>query len=160
MPVAPSEVDVSLAEEVTSELVEAFARLLPQLSPNAARLSAAELGEMIRAPGTYLLLARERPSDRQGGTILGTVTLVVFRTPSGVRANIESVVVDGAARGRGIGEALCREAVACAERAGADTVDLTSAPARAAANRLYLRLGFQRRETNVYRHVIVRPPCT
>lgn len=143
---------ITAAETATDELVDAFARFLPQLSATAPPLGAAALRELLAAPGTSLLLARSA-----AGSIVGMVTLVVFRTPTGMRAVIESLVVDQAARGRGAGEALCRAALARARQAGADTVDLTSAPGRAAANRLYLRLGFQRRDTNVYRHVVLRP---
>ena len=79
------------------------------------------------------------------------LTLAVFRIPTGIRAWIEDVVVDAEARGRGVGEALTREAVRVAGTHGARTVDLTSRPSREAANRLYQRLGFERRDTNVYR---------
>jgi ribosomal protein S18 acetylase RimI-like enzyme len=84
--------------------------------------------------------------------IVGLLTLVVFRIPTGVRAWIEDVVVDESARGHGVGEALNRAALHDARRRGAKTVDLTSRPSRAAANRLYQRLGFIARETNVYRY--------
>ena len=76
----------------------------------------------------------------------------MFRIPSGVRAWIEDVVVDEAARGQGVGEALNREALRLAAEQGARTVELTSRPSREAANRLYQRLGFKMRETNVYRY--------
>ncbi|MEY4373004.1 MAG: hypothetical protein RL219_1773, partial [Actinomycetota bacterium] len=83
--------------------------------------------------------------------IVGTLTLVVFRIPTGVRAWIEDVVVDNAARGHGVGELLNVRALEVARSKGAKTVDLTSRPSREAANRLYQRIGFQPRETNVYR---------
>ena len=79
------------------------------------------------------------------------MTLVTFRIPTGLRAFIEDVVVDVSARREGIGEALTREAIAIARAKGARTIDLTSRPSREAANRLYQRLGFERRDTNVYR---------
>ena len=83
------------------------------------------------------------------------MTLVLFRIPTGVRAWIEDVVVDTEARGMGIGQALNEYAIQMAEQAGAKTIDLTSRPSREAANRLYQRLGFVARETNVYRYTIV-----
>ncbi len=86
------------------------------------------------------------------GDIVGSLTLVVFRIPTGVRAWIEDVVVDESARGHGVGEALNREALRVAREHGAITVDLTSRPSREAANRLYQRLGFTERNTNVYRY--------
>jgi ribosomal protein S18 acetylase RimI-like enzyme len=132
--------------QVTPALVAAFARLMPQLIPGGVAPGAAELEEIARGPGTQLLAAVE------GGSYLGVVTLVAFRIPSGKRARIESLVVDAGARGRGVGRALCRAAMDRARAMGADCVDLTSLPARAAANRLYASLGFKLRPTNAYRH--------
>jgi ribosomal protein S18 acetylase RimI-like enzyme len=86
------------------------------------------------------------------GVIVGSLTLVIFHIPTGIRAWIEDVVVDVDARGKGVGEALNKFALAEAKRQGATTVDLTSRPSREAANRLYQRLGFKARETNVYRY--------
>ena len=137
---------VEEAKEVTPELVAAFRRLTPQLSRSAPAPGGAELAEMVRSPATVLLVARDGDKG-----IVGTLTLVLFRIPTGVRAWIEDVVVDGQFRGRGIAEVLCREALNRASAAGARTVDLTSRPSREAANRLYARLGFVRRDTNVYR---------
>ncbi len=127
-------------------LVDAFARLLPQLSRSAAPADEAVLTEIVASPATHLIVAED------GGAMLGSLTLVVFRIPTGLRAWIEDVVVDGDARGRGVGEALNRFALALAAERGCRTVDLTSRPSREAANRLYQRLGFQPRDTNVYRY--------
>ena len=138
---------VEIATEVTTELVDAFARLIPQLSRSSPSPDAAVLGEIVASPATHLLLARG--SD---GTVLGSLTLVLFRIPTGLRAWIEDVVVDDAARGQGVGEALNRYAIDVAAEHGARSVDLTSRPSREAANRLYRRLGFEPRDTNVYRY--------
>lgn len=132
---------------VTDELVAAFRRLMPQLSSSNPAPTRAELAEMIESPAITLLVARD-----ENGEIVGSLTLAMFRIPTGRRAWIEDVVVDDAQRGRGIGEALTREALAVAQAAGATTVDLTSRPSREAANRLYQRVGFEKRETNVYRY--------
>ena len=131
---------------MTPELVAAFRRLVPQLSKTAPVPGGAELAEMVRSPATILLVARDGDKG-----IVGTMALVLFRIPTGVRAWIEDVVVDEGSRGRGVAEVLCREALNRAAAAGARTVDLTSRPSRQAANRLYGRLGFVRRDTNVYR---------
>jgi ribosomal protein S18 acetylase RimI-like enzyme len=139
-------VSVTVAEAVTSDLVAAVGRLLPQLSSSAAPPTPAELEELVSSPATQLLVARI------DGEVVGALTLVVFRIPSGVRAWIEDVVVDEATRGQGVGEALNREALRLAAEQGAKTVELTSRPSREAANRLYQRLGFKVRETNVYRY--------
>jgi ribosomal protein S18 acetylase RimI-like enzyme len=135
------------ATEASPSLVEAFARLIPQLSSSNPPPTQAELAEIIAAPATQLLVALD-----DDGTVLGALTLALFRIPTGLRAWIEDVVVDDAARGRGVGEAINREALARAKAAGATTVDLTSRPSRQAANRLYQRIGFQARTTNVYRY--------
>ena len=140
---------VTVAEqtELTDDLREGFDRLTPQLSSSNPPPTQAELAAIIAAPATQLLLARD-----DDGTILGALTLALFRIPTGLRAWIEDVVVDDAARGRGVGELINREALARAKAAGATTVDLTSRPSREAANRLYQRIGFQARTTNVYRY--------
>ena len=141
---------VHVAREATPMLVEAFAGLIPQLSRSSPPPGIDELAEMIGSPAVDVLLAID--GDDRAGTVLGALTLVVFRIPTGVRAWIEDVVVDDAARGRGVGEALNQFALDLARRKGAKTVDLTSRPSREAANRLYQRLGFVARDTNVYRY--------
>ena len=146
-----SDVVVEVADRVTPELEQAFAHLLPQLSSSAKQPSRALIEEMITSPATQLFVAR---SD---GKLIGMLMLVLFRIPTGLRAWIEDVVVDGDARGKGAGEALTRAAVAAAIERGARTVDLTSRPSREAANRLYVRVGFKLRETNFYRY---EPPKT
>jgi len=134
------------ADHVSPDLVAAFTRLVNQLSRTSPPPTYDDLEEMVGAPGTRLLLAVDG-----GGHIAGSLTLVLFRLPTGVRAWIEDVVVDEGARRQGIGAALTTRAVELATQAGARTVDLTSRPSREAANRLYVKLGFQLRETNVYR---------
>ena len=138
---------VEVATEVTPELVEAFTRLIPQLSSSNPAPSEAELAEMVASPTTTLFVARG-----EDGSIAGTLTLCSFRIPTGIRAWIEDVVVDGAVRGQGVGKALTQAAIDESHRRGARTVDLTSRPSREAANRLYQSLGFQPRDTNVYLH--------
>lgn len=132
---------------VDDELVGAMARLIPQLSSSSPPPGAAELQAIVASDACHLLLARD-----DDGTVLGSMTLVVFPIPTGIRAWIEDVVVDGEARGRGVGEELNRRALEIARALGAKTVDLTSRPSREAANRLYQRIGFEPRETNVYRY--------
>lgn len=132
---------------MSDELVAAFDRLVPQLSSSAAPTTRAELKEIVSSPATTLLLALDEDDD-----VLGSLTLALFRIPTGLRAWIEDVVVDEEARGRGVGEALVHEALRLASEAGARTVDLTSRPSRQAAARLYEKTGFRRRETDVYRH--------
>jgi ribosomal protein S18 acetylase RimI-like enzyme len=143
---AAAGVAVTEATEVTPELVEAFARLIPQLSSSNPPPTADDLAAMVASPASVLLVARD-----ESGTVVGSLTLAVFRVPTGLRAWIEDVVVDESARGAGAGEALVLAAIRRAEAEGARTVDLTSRPSREAANRLYVRVGFEARTTNVYR---------
>ncbi len=136
---------IEIATEATDEVVESIARILPQLSRSSPAPTSTELQAIIDSPATFLLIGRV------DGAIVGSLTLVVFRIPTGVRAWIEDVVVDEAARGHGVGDALNRFAIDVARQQGAKTVDLTSRPSREAANRLYQRIGFVGRDTNVYR---------
>jgi ribosomal protein S18 acetylase RimI-like enzyme len=135
---------VERVTEANDALAEAVARLVPQLSPNRRPAGIVELVALVATPGTSLIVARE------GDAILGMLTLIVYRVPTGLRAWIHDVVVDEAARGRGVGEALTQEALHQAQDAGAISVELTTRQERVAANRLYQRLGFEQRETNVY----------
>ena len=145
----PAVISVERATSVTDELVDAFTRLVPQLSRSAPPPPATELAEIVASPATTVFIAR-----RDDGVIAGTLTLAMFRIPTGVRAFIEDVVVDDSVRGQGAGSALTAAALAWAREGGARTVDLTSRPSREAANRLYQRLGFELRETNVYRKTL------
>jgi len=142
-------VTVEVAQQVTPELVQAFLRLIPQLSSSNPPPHEAELAELVASSTTTLFLARA-----EDGAIVGSLTLCTFRIPTGIRAWIEDVVVDDAARGQGAGKALTLAALDEARRRGASTVDLTSRPSRQAANRLYQTLGFHLRDTNVYRRAV------
>ena len=140
-----SPVPVEIATQATEELLVACHRLIPQLSSSAKPMTNDELAEIVNSKSTSMFVARV---DNQ---IVGLLTLAIFRIPTAVRAWIEDVVVDSSARGLGVGEALNMAAIAEATRRGAKTVDLTSRPSREAANKLYKRLGFVERDTNVYR---------
>lgn len=139
---------VEKAREVTDELVAAFENLIPQLSSSNPAPSRDALADIIASPASVLFLAR------LDGHIVGSLTLATFRIPTGLRAWIEDVVVDASARGHGVGEALNRAALDEARNRGAVTVELTSRPSREAANRLYQKLGFVQRDTNVYRYTL------
>jgi ribosomal protein S18 acetylase RimI-like enzyme len=139
-------IEIVECTEVTPVVVTAFERLIPQLSRSNPAPTRDALAEIVGSPATVLLLARD------GDAVVGSLTLALFRIPTGLRAWIEDVVVDDAARGKGVGEALNRAALERARAAGATTVDLTSRPSREGANRLYRRLGFELRDTNVYRY--------
>lgn len=133
---------------VTDEVVDAMRRLIPQLSSSNPPPGRAELEEIVSSPATTLFVATQR--DR----IVGALTLVAFRIPTGVRTRIEDVVVDETLRGQRMGERLSEAALARARGLGARSTDLTSRPSREAANRLYARMGFERRESHVYRYTL------
>jgi GNAT superfamily N-acetyltransferase len=135
---------IEIVEHPTEELVQALARLIPQLS-SASPPDAAELATIL-AGGSTMFIARI------DGVIVGTVTLVLYRIATGLKAWIEDVVVDESARGHGVGAALNLAAVDEARRQGAKAVSLTSRPSRTDANRLYQKIGFSPRDTNVYRY--------
>lgn len=141
-------VKVEVITEVTDELVTAFGRLVPQLSRSAPPPDRDVLAAMIRHDAITLLVAW------LDGEVVGTLTLVMFPIPTGLRAWIEDVVVDGNARRAGTGQALSEAAVRIAQEAGARTVDLTSRPSREAAGRLYERIGFVQRDSRVYRYAV------
>jgi ribosomal protein S18 acetylase RimI-like enzyme len=148
-PTGTSEGDVviEIAQEVDDDLVEAFARLIPQLSSSPPP-GAVELQAIVDSAESLLFLARI------DGHIVGSLTLAVYRIPTGVKAWVEDVVVDDAARGQGVGESLNRAAIDAAAAHGAKHVSLTSRASREAANRLYQRIGFEPYETNLYRFTI------
>jgi ribosomal protein S18 acetylase RimI-like enzyme len=139
---------VGIAKNPTNELLDGLNHLLPQLSSSAPPLTIEDLERLITADSVTLMVAENE------GVIVGTLTLVIFPIPTGIRAWIEDVVVDKDTRGLGVGAALTMAAVDVAASHGARTVDLTSRPSREAANALYVKLGFEPRETNVYRFLI------
>ncbi len=136
---------VEVAEVATQELLDGVNRLVPQLSSTANAMTPEQLARMIKSPCVKLFVAKAE------GQIVGMLTLATFAIPTGLRAWIEDVVVDGASRGLRIGDALTVAALDVARESGAKTVDLTSRPSRISANALYQRLGFEQRVTNVYR---------
>ena len=137
--------------EMSQKVYDAFERLLPQLSSSAKTPTWDELEDLIGSKASIVLAAAD--DEDPEGTILGTMTLVVFRIPTGVRAWVEDVVVDKEARGKGIGEKLIRTSIERAKAEGAKTIDLTSRPTRVEAHRLYKRCGFEIRETCVFRRI-------
>lgn len=136
------------AKEVTDEMVEMWRKLMPQLSSSSPLPTREQLEAIVNSKSVILFMAREN------GKLVGSLSLAYFRVPTGTRGWIEDVVVDESMRGRGIGEALTRSALAKARELGIRTVDLTSRPSREAANRLYQRVGFQQRSTNIYRYTV------
>jgi ribosomal protein S18 acetylase RimI-like enzyme len=136
---------IEIVTEATDELYSAFQRLVPQLTDNNPPPSLNDLTALVRDSSSTLIVARTEHDE-----IVGALTLAVYRVPTGTRSIIEDVVVDNSARGGGVGEALMKRAIEIAREKGAQNISLTSNPMREAANRLYLRVGFKKRETNAY----------
>lgn len=137
-------IQIKQITEITEDTIEAFARLIPQLASECKLLTREELEQIINSPDIFLFVACNPH-------IVGSLTLIVNRMPTGVKAWIEDVVVDSAARKQSIGEKLVRHAVDVAISMHIKSINLTSTPSRVAANELYKKIGFEKRETNVYR---------
>src|SRR5207249_5722688 len=138
---------IEVVREATPEIHAALARLLPQLNPTLPVPDMERLERLMRDPDVTLLVARDRDA------IVGTTTVVVYTTPFWIKARLDEVVVDHSARGKGVGEALVKVALQIGRDRGAQVAELQSGhgPAREAAHRLYERLGFKIRETDVFR---------
>lgn len=136
---------LEIVTNADEELYEAFQRLVPQLTNNNPPPSLDDLAALVRDTASTLIIARN-----DNGDIVGALTLAVYRVPTGIRSVIEDVIVDVSTRGEGIGEALMLRGIELAREKGAGNISLTSNPMRVAANKLYLRVGFNKRETNAY----------
>jgi ribosomal protein S18 acetylase RimI-like enzyme len=138
---------IDIVTHADQELYDAFQRLVPQLTDNNPPPSLNDLADLVRDASSTLMIARD-----DHGQIVGALTLTVYRVPTGIRSIIEDVIIDTSARGQGIGDALMKYAIDLAREKGAQNISLTSNPMREAANRLYLRVGFKKRETNAYQY--------
>ena len=138
---------IEAVTELTAEIQEALGRLLPQLNPKLALPDAKRLRRLLEDPDVVLLIARD------GERIVGTTTVIVYTTPFWIKARLDEVVVDHSVRGKGVGEELIRAALDIGRERGAQVAELQSGrgPAREAAHRLYERIGFQIRDTDVFR---------
>jgi ribosomal protein S18 acetylase RimI-like enzyme len=136
---------IDIVTQADDELYEAFQRLIPQLTNNNPPPSLNDLSALVRDSSSTLMVARSERAE-----IIGALTLTVYRVPTGIRSIIEDVIVDSSARGQGVGEALIIRAIEIAREKGASNISLTCNPKREAANRLYQRMGFKKRETNAY----------
>ena len=138
---------IDIVTQADEELYDAFQHLIPQMTNNNPPPSLNDLADLVRDASSTLMVARN-----DHGQIVGALTLTVYRVPTGIRSIIEDVIVDTSVRGQGIGDALMKHAIALAREKGAKNISLTSNPMREAANRLYLRVGFKKRETNAYQY--------
>jgi ribosomal protein S18 acetylase RimI-like enzyme len=142
-------INISELTETSSSVLQSINELLPQLSSSAQVISMDRLSELVESDNTIIFIGTD-----ENGQILGMLSLIVMKIPTGNKAWIEDVVVDQSARGKGMGKALMNHALEKAKELAVKSVDLTSRPSREKANMLYQSLGYQIRETNVYRHKI------
>jgi ribosomal protein S18 acetylase RimI-like enzyme len=142
-------INISELTEASSSVLQSINELLPQLSSSAQVISMDRLSELVESDNTIIFIGTD-----ESGQILGMLSLIVMKIPTGNKAWIEDVVVDQSARGKGMGKALMNHALEKAKELAVKSVDLTSRPSREKANMLYQSLGYQIRETNVYRHKI------
>lgn len=140
--------EIRQIKEITKEIVLAFERLIPQISANSKIPSEKELEEIANSKNSYLFVVEDK------GIIVAALTFVTYRIPTGKKAWIEDVVVDNSMRGRGLGQLITQYAIDFARDIGITRIDLTSNPSRLAANKLYQKIGFEKRDTNVYRLIM------
>ena len=141
-------VKIKLLDKITDDVLLAFKQLMPQLDENCVIPNKSYLLQIIQSSNTFIFIAEE------DNIIVGTLTLLINQIPTGQKAWIEDVVVDSSLRGKGIGKSLIQHAIEFAKRKGIAKIDLTSRPERVAANELYKKLGFEKRDTNIYRLTI------
>jgi ribosomal protein S18 acetylase RimI-like enzyme len=139
-------VTVAAVSRIDEDLVDAAARLVPQLSPSARVPGHWELNQIIKHEGSSLIVARE------GRAIVGMLTLHTFRAATGIHGWIQDVVVDESAKGRGVRGLLTQEAIRLSVEQGARSTELASRPSRVGAGRIYERLGFELRHAHLYRY--------
>lgn len=136
---------IEILSDVDNKIITAFNRLMQQLSSNYKPIAKEYLIDIINSSNIIIFVAKENE------TIIGSLSLVFYNIPTGMKAWVEDVVIDQSVRGKGVGKALIEQAIVYAKQSGASKLDLTSSPERVAANKLYQKLNFEKRETNVYR---------
>lgn len=131
------------------ELAEALNKLLKQLDSSAASLTKADVKFMINYPANHLFVARIDSKE-----IVGMLTLIIYRIPVWKKGWLEDLVVDKAYRNKGIATKLINHAIEKAKAEGVLSLNFTSSPTKVEANNFYLRLGFKKRDTNIYRIIL------
>lgn len=143
-------ISIETIKEFSPDLKDAINNLLVHLNPSSKQLSKEDVESMVNSRANKLIVAK----DKESGKIVGMITLITYRIPFVKKGILEDFVVDPDFRGRGIGKFLITEAIDTARKEAVSYVDLTSLPEKEAANNLYQRLGFEKRDTNVYRVIL------
>lgn len=147
--ISTSDIVIQQVTSFTPQTAESLRYLAKQLGKNYHELRDEDIKEMIASPNHFLFLAIDTKNDKPAGMILA----MVYRIPYVRKGYLDDLVVDEAYRGNGLGTKLLQTALDIAHKRGAAYVDFTSRPKRGAGNNLYEKLGFQKRETNVYRKI-------
>ena len=129
----------------SQEYHEAMQRFLDQLTTNPMTLTEDMCRQLFDSENSHLFFLMK---DEQ---IAGMLTVGIYHSPTGGKAWIEDVVVDESFRGQGLSKLLVAHAIEFTKSMGIPSLMLTSNPKRIAANKLYQAMGFERKETNVYR---------
>lgn len=145
-----NEVTIECINTYSQQLLEACNKLLSQLNVDIPKRTEEFMRRLMQSSTAKVFVAR----DIDSGEIVAMTTLVIYQVLSGKRATIEDVVVDEEYRRKGIGKKLLEEVLAVAHKENVSYIDLTSRPSRIEANNLYQSLGFEKRDTNVYRYII------
>ena len=127
------------------EYHEAMQRFLNQLTTSPMVLTEGMFQQLLASENSHLFFIIK---DEQ---IAGMLTVGIYYSPTGGKAWIEDVVVDETFRGQGLSKQLVAHAIEFVKSQQIPLLMLTSNPKRIAANKLYQTMGFERKETNVYR---------
>lgn len=141
------DVTIERLTKFSSKDAESIRRLAANLGSNYQTLTDRDIKEMLRSSATYLFVARES----KGKDIVGMATLIIYRIPYAKKATFDDLIVDESFQGQGIGRQLSEKVMSVAKKSGAAYIDFTSSPKRIKANKLYEKLGFKKRNTNIYR---------
>ena len=129
----------------SQEYHEAMQRFLNQLTTSPMVLTESMFHQLLSSENSHLFFIMK---DEQ---IAGMLTVGIYYSPTGGKAWIEDVVVDETFRGQGLSKLLVAHAIEFVKSQQIPLLMLTSNPKRIAANKLYQAMGFERKETNVYR---------
>ena len=127
------------------EYHEAMQRFLNQLTTSPMVLTESMFHQLLDSENSHLFFIMKEEQ------IAGMLTVGIYYSPTGGKAWIEDVVVDETFRGQGLSKLLVAHAIEFVKSQQIPLLMLTSNPKRIAANKLYQAMGFERKETNVYR---------
>jgi ribosomal protein S18 acetylase RimI-like enzyme len=131
------------------KVFDAILRLFQQLDSNSELPTKTHIEKILKSKNSHFFVV-----ELENDQIVGMLTMGTYNTPSGIKVWIEDVVVDETQRGKGLGIALTLYAIDFAKTIGADAIELTSRPSRIAANKMYQKIGFIKRETNIYKYLV------